>query len=86
MPTPGYKYEPRAEMPFWYDFEPDKYQKELDLDSNLSIDDNYDPESAVKIEHFETISRLIDYKDNLIRFMKNSAFSFPDKMDLIKEM
>lgn len=34
-----YRYKPRADMPFWYNWEPEYYKRELDDNSMLSIDD-----------------------------------------------
>ena len=64
-----YKYEPRANMPFWFDFEPNKFKEMLDQDSNMSIDDDWDPEANIYVKFFEEISRLLDFKDLLYRYM-----------------
>ena len=35
----NYRYRQRADMPFWYDWEPKRYKDVLDDNSMLSIDD-----------------------------------------------
>lgn len=35
----NYRYKARADMPFWYDWNADRYKEVLDDDSMLSIDD-----------------------------------------------
>ena len=57
-------------MPFWYDWDKDFYNKQLNDDSMLSIDDKYDPEKDIEVEHFIMISRLLNYKENIIRFIE----------------
>lgn len=34
-------------MPFWYDWEPKNFNEELNDNSMLSIDDQYDPEAGI---------------------------------------
>ena len=42
------------------------------MDDCLSIDDNYDPESHIDVKYFEDISRVLDYKDILMRFVNRN--------------
>ena len=51
----------------------------LNEDSNLSIDDDYDPEAGIDIEYFEEISRILDYKEAVVYFMKKYPTAIVDK-------
>ena len=84
-----YKYEERAEMPFWFHDQAEKLHLELDEDSLLSIDAAYDPEKNIELKYFEEISRIVEYKDIMMRYFKKSSYNFADKkakLDAMKEM
>lgn len=69
-------------MPFWYDWEPNKYNNQLNDDSMLSIDDQYDPEKDIEVVHFITISRLLNYKENFARYLRmNKAHLKPENIN-----
>ena len=72
-------------MPFWWQANKDKYQQLLDDNSMLSVDAEYDPEAGLEIVNMESISRIIDYKAILVRFMKRSAYNFADKKKRLEE-
>ena len=81
--TKKYEYQVRADMPYWFDSNKEKYLSMLNDNSNLSIDDSYDPESHIHIEHFEAISRVLDYKDIVYRFMQNHKMIILNKEERI---
>ena len=41
----------------------------LDDNSMMSIDEGYDPEKGIEIRFFEEISRMLDYKNVIFKFM-----------------
>lgn len=45
------------------------YQNILDEDSMMSLDENYDPEVGIYITNFENISRMLDYKAVILKYM-----------------
>ena len=47
----------------------------------LSIDDKYDPEEGIEVKHFVMISRLVNYKDIFVRFLRKNKSSL--KMEFI---
>lgn len=51
-------------MPFWYDWQKETYNEELNDNSMLSIDDKYDPEEGIEIKNFVIISRMLPYQEN----------------------
>ena len=67
-----YKYKRRADMPFWYELEQERVNEVLDENSNLSVDYEHDPEAHIELDHFELISRILDYKDLVKRYMTGS--------------
>jgi hypothetical protein len=57
------------------------------MDDCLSIDDNYDPESHIDVKYFEDISRVLDYKDILMRFVnRNKNAVRKDGIDKFEEL
>lgn len=81
--TKKYQYSVRADMPYWFDQNKEKYLRMLNDNSNLSIDDSYDPEAHIHLDHFETISRVLDYKDIVYRFMMNHKMIILNKEERI---
>jgi len=59
-------------MPYWFDQEPDVYIDKLNENSMMSIDQDYDPEKDIVIQNFEHISRALDYKPSLIKFLQQN--------------
>ena len=59
-------------MPFWYMVKQDNYDKALNDDSLLSIDNDFDPEKNIEVVHFELLSRLVEYKDIVIRYIQRN--------------
>jgi hypothetical protein len=57
----------------------------MDENSLLSIDVDYDPEAAIELEYFERISRIVDYKDIILLYMRKSPFNFADKKAVLSE-
>ena len=41
----------------------------LDQDSMMSIDENYDPEVDIDIANFEIISRMLNYKNVIFKYL-----------------
>ena len=71
----GYRYDPRAEMPYWFEEQAHELQHALDQDSNLSIDEDYDPEADYNIFYFEEISRALPHLSVLMKYLRRSQSS-----------
>lgn len=76
----NYRYKPRADMPFWYDWDPKHFKEKLNDDSMLSIDDEYDPEVGIELNHFVLISRLVKYKENFIKYLQMNKSSLKTEL------
>lgn len=82
-----YKYKQRVDMPFWYDWKPDNYNEVLNEDDMLSIDDDYDPEKGIDLAYFVLISRLIPFKENVLKFIElNKNKIRRDKIEKFREL
>jgi hypothetical protein len=64
-----YTYKERAVTPYWYDQDPKMYIEALNEESMMSIDSAYDPEFGVDIRFYEEISRMLDYKKVIHKYM-----------------
>jgi len=74
-------------MPFWYDWAPDTYKEVLNEDDMLSIDDDHDPERGIEMTYFVLISRLLNFKESIMKFIElNKNKIRRDRIEKFREL
>ena len=43
----------------------------------MSIDDNFDPEANIHLYYFPEITRILDHKEVIVRYMKRNSSALP---------